>query len=257
MDIERSDRCNTRVRAFILECFQVKRSTILRSLLSFSLITLACELFGHEAKAQTPQPKVREETVFGEVKIGNTEKKTGDSYALGQEEAINFFESVEKGLTSAPGSIPQLSPNGLQYLTGVYLYCSSRAGACPFILESLLSAEQLRKQSNSPEVCSTMKSFWEAWVRNGFEERLSYLVPIGVTEVMNDFNATKRSRFIKCQENLGALQPEESKRNLALTRQLLGQLKERQLNVLLATGAHKSDKRGESSEAPEAPRSRR
>lgn len=191
------------------------------------IFAISLSIFCLAAHAQGPNKQ------FGEVNIQSTDTKAG-GYAAQEAEALSWVRQVAANQKAA-----SLSDSAVFYLTGLYLYCSGRAGACPFILDTILKAEQLAGRAGPS--CPVMKRFWEAWVKNGFEERLPYLVPMGSTGTMKDFNDTKRARYIKCDQSILSNTPDQPNRSVALTLKLVEQVQQKKINVFEATGALKNE----------------
>lgn len=177
----------------------------------------------------------------GDIAFEHTGPEKKDNYALQQSDALQYAQAVSNSINSSNYTTVSLSPAGVFYLNGLYLYCSAKTGACPFILDTILSGEFLNSRGQEKKSCPNMQAFWENWVKNAFEERLSYLAPVGSVATIKTFNESKRSRYIKCDETLAKFSPDaEIKRNLALTVKLIEQIQLKKLNILEETGAIKA-----------------
>lgn len=188
-------------------------------------ILLAC-ITGLSAVAQD-----RPNKVFGEVNIQSTQAEKVSSYDLQAAEAERFLKDLSEGKS---GSIT-INDGGIFYLTGLYLYCGQKNGVCPFILDSLLAADFLNGKGQT-NTCPITKKFWDHWIKNGFEERLPYLVSIGGNETLREFNKTKRSYYIQCEETLKNFQIDATvKRSISLSAKLAEQIRIKEIHVFEAT----------------------
>ncbi len=47
-----------------------------------------------------------------------------------------------------------------------------------------------------------MKRFWNAWVRNGLEERHKYLVRTSFIQATSEFKTKERPKYLKCEQTI-------------------------------------------------------
>jgi hypothetical protein len=151
-------------------------------------------------------PPQGESRVSGEITIEDTAQVKRNPYQAGQDAAIDYFNNADRviatlarGESAAPGSLPD---GAINHLLGVYLYCTVRAGACPFILDAVLEIDIIDSRIAGTAACPTMERFWRAWIRDDMEKRLKYLVRTANLDVTAQFARVERPRYLKCRETV-------------------------------------------------------
>ncbi len=195
----------------------------------------------------------------GDITIEQTETKK-DTYPATQNATIDFFRNMDQrvqALSQGRGAgAATLSEDSLNYLTGVYLYCSINSGTCPLIIESILEADIINSKLSNNADCPLMKKFWTLWVKNGMEQRFSYSIKTSFMNDVQNFNTKIRPAFIRCQDTVkdkiagatsnDAYFKERYKKDsrpsilAAKTVTLLETIKQKVPNVFVATGAIKN-----------------
>lgn len=127
-----------------------------------------------------------------------------NSYATTQDKTLDYFKQLASHVEhlaegQASGQLPTLEEAGLNYLTGVYLYCAVNFGECSMLLDAILEIDLINSKLNAKAECPNMTKFWKFWVRNDMESRHKYMVKTGFLKVTSDFNQHKRPSYIKCQ----------------------------------------------------------
>lgn len=179
--------------------------------------------------------------VFGEVNIQDTSVDQKNSHSEQESEALVFAQRVAAAVNQkGDGTGPfNLTNSTAFYFSGLYLYCGAKSGACPFILDTVLAAEYFNNKTLTTKACPNMKILWEAWVKNGFEKRLPYLVSIGSSEKMKKFNALDRNRYLKCDETLRNFSNiKDLSKSVNTTVKLIEQIQSKGINIFEATGAY-------------------
>ncbi|NLF25109.1 MAG: hypothetical protein GX589_05555, partial [Deltaproteobacteria bacterium] len=97
-----------------------------------------------------------------------------------QENLLDYFNTFAQQLDRlADGqlsNVPKLDENSVLYLNAVYLFCSLRKGACPWILEALLETDIVNSRLNKSPDCPQMRSFWKLWGKNDLQRRHDYQI---------------------------------------------------------------------------------
>lgn len=125
-----------------------------------------------------------------------------DGYQQEQDETIAYFDSLLETIrTSNYANLTPLTPRMIHYLSGVYLYCSIKNGACPLVLEALLEADVILARVKQSSECPNLTAFWREWMSNEFEKRLDYTQNTYLNRVL-EFKARERPRYIKCRETV-------------------------------------------------------
>jgi hypothetical protein len=194
---------------------------------------------------------------FGAISIEQEEAKR-DPYKVVEEGAINYFSDVSgrvKQLAKGEGisAIALPSDEILRHMTGVYLYCSVKTGACPLVLEAMLEVDVINARINKNGSCPLLTKFWKQWVGSGMEQRQDYLVETGLLETIEKFKSDSRPKYIRCQETIKQETSGTSDQALYFkdryragsrpgivaekTLEFLKKLQEKKINVFVATGA--------------------
>ncbi len=179
--------------------------------------------------------------LFGEVKIEEFNEKSSGSYSEQQQAALNFVQAVESSQLAgnAQGDLTANSKASF-YLTGLYLYCLQKSGACPFALDTVLVSDYFLNKQNK-QGCANMKNLWRTWVENGYEKRVAYLIPLALSQKFTDFQQNKRPYYLKCEETLKSFTPDESSlKSIRTTKKFIEQIKEKGINIFIESGALKS-----------------
>lgn len=117
-----------------------------------------------------------------------------------QDEAIKNLENFY-GMITTDGAKPlrfNLPDSNLYYLNGVLLFCSVKNGSCSFLLDTVLEVDVFNSQLDNKVECPHMLRFWQEWIDNSFEQRLSYSLGTGVLKKYQDFKTQDRPRYLKC-----------------------------------------------------------
>ena len=195
----------------------------------------------------------------GKIKLEEEVKQ--DPYAMTQKKAESIFQNIADSLpTLAAGKkieFPEIAKDErlLSYLSGVYLYCISRSGTCPFILDAILETDILKAAHSDSVTCPTMRGFWKSWIENDFEQRSEFLVQTGDIRAFSRFNERERPAYIKCvgtiRETLKSnpsrtsflkerySEGSQTAKSLSKMAKLLKVLREQRKNIFKATGAKK------------------
>lgn len=219
------------------------------------LLTLAVQIsFNALCFAQDPapaKPNSKALDVMGNIDI-EEETKAQSPFSTTQNNMIEYFtalaDKAEKGELSAP--FAELDDPSIQYLTAVYLYCSINRGTCPMVLDAIFETDFVNSVNSDKASCPNMSKFWKSWAKNSMEERHNYMVKTGYMATTQTFKQTTRPKYIRCaqtiQGEMDKLGGKESlaKRyasgtlhdNIKLMPKLLTELKDKGVNVFVATG---------------------
>lgn len=134
------------------------------------------------------------------------EDKSKDPYKDSQDKAIEYYNKYLK-LTAdlAQGKAEPMSAidsRAINYLTGAYLFCISKQGVCSAIVQSILDVDVINSRLEKKASCPNMIHFWDSWIKNGFEERHKFMVQLGHSREVGDFNANVRPGLIRCQKTV-------------------------------------------------------
>lgn len=166
-----------------------------------------------------------------------------DPVIKGREDSLAYFKRATEQLKNPSGTMEMPSETILNYLTGVYLYCTVNNGRCPIPLDALLDVDTMNAKSAGNTECTVLSAFWRMWIRGGMEERQQYLVKTGLLGTTSDFTKKERPRYVKCQETVAArLKAQEIPSSEAAQKlvDLIELIKERKINVLAEVGALES-----------------
>ncbi len=157
--------------------------------------------------AQDPDLSDSGKKTSGEIAI-DTQSEKRDPYLETQRETLAYFKNLKGQLQEASRSGRKLiipDAHSIQYLAGLYLFCSEKKGVCPSILEALLEIDLVNSKLNNVTVCPVMKSFWKVYLENEFEDRMKYALSTGFMAKVSEFNAKERPKYLRCDETLKAL----------------------------------------------------
>jgi hypothetical protein len=121
-----------------------------------------------------------------------------------QDETIKNIENFY-GMITTDGAKPtavNFPDTNLYYLNGVLLFCSVKNGSCPFLLDTILEIDVFNSQLDNKVSCPHMLRFWQEWIDNSFEQRLSYSLGTGVLKKYQDFKTQERPRYLKCSNTV-------------------------------------------------------
>lgn len=186
--------------------------------------------------------KAEPAALSGEVKIEEFGQANSSQYSSQQDEALKFIQSVEDAQKSKAAPTELVANSKVNfYLTGLYLYCLSKSGACPFALDTILVADYYNNKK-SMTGCVNMKNLWRTWVENGYEKRVAYIVPLALAQKFSDFQKNQRPRYLRCEETLKTFVPDDnSLKSISLTKKFIEQIKQKNINVLHESGALKAN----------------
>jgi len=233
------------------------RVAVITSLV-LTLLTVSVEAFSSETDDIQNKPSPRRPALSGDIILEGPEKKVS-VYEMTQDNAIEAIQYLQQQSRAAlsgagPGSIPNLTPDVQDYLTGVYLYCSVQRGTCPFVLQAILEIDIINARLSGQNTCPNMQGFWRRWLENDMENRHRHSVRTGHMHATHNFNQTVRPRYVKCQETVAQeisgnpgsssdffrhryRENSESARDIATTVALLEQIRANIPNVFRATGS--------------------
>lgn len=180
----------------------------------FFLFGVIC-LFCPQAIAQEGTSKKNPDGVqVGTIEFESTERAV-TSYGDRQKESVEYFDSLSKKITSlsstGSASVSDMSDNVTFHMTGVYMYCSLKYGACPFVLDAILETDIIKSRQNKKASCNAMKTFWRKWIHGDMNKRIRYLMPTGYANKKANFDIKDRPRYVKCSKTVA----EEAKLKLS------------------------------------------
>lgn len=162
----------------------------------------------------------QKKALSGEIEL-EFEKKKVNSYSGTQNSVIEGFREVANRIrqiaskeTVEEGSFSKenftFTSRQLLYFASSYLYCVSKKGTCPYLLDSLLIVDFLALCNDKNGVCrrpkkvscANMTRMWRSWINNDLEQRLSHNIPIGLMGKYNDFKQNEFSKYLKCSRTL-------------------------------------------------------
>lgn len=166
------------------------------------LLSASCLLLPTGAAAQSSDRSAQS----GDIVLEDTATRKRNPYQAGQDGAIEFMNGLSTaavelsaGRAAAPASP---SDGALDHLASVYLFCTIRAGTCPWILDAVLEADIMSAKTSNTAGCPTMERFWKAWMRNDMEKRQKFLVRTSNLTVTSEFTQHERPRYIKCRDTV-------------------------------------------------------
>jgi hypothetical protein len=185
----------------------------------------------------------------GEVAYSEPDTKNKTPSLVGYDNAVAWANALSKIVSSdGKGAVPELEGVGSTYLSVLYLHCVSRAGTCPFILDSILEADVIASRESGSRRCPLMKSFWKNWLALQLEERGKFLVSVATGLQMAAFNSNERPRYVDCKptveailddkESLATRYGPETSTSKSVTQlvALLKEVKEGRIDIFASTG---------------------
>ena len=178
------------------------RHSIIRS--EITLIIACCQLtIGLVPLELQAQPR---KALTGRIEMEEEAPKV-DQYSTVQENTIKFFSELLSKLQNPAAEAKQAvslpDQEMVNFLSAVYLYCYSKSGVCPVVLDGLLEVDVfnsyfLKQTRQDKKVeCSALRSFWRQWLANGFEERSKYLISAGADIVAStEFDQKQRPKYL-------------------------------------------------------------
>lgn len=164
-------------------------------------------------------------------------------YEAGQDASISLFQSLLAEVLSGTYTSHKIPSEAMKHLAGAYLYCASKQGSCPVILEGLLEVDVANARIAGEASCPVLEQFWRSYAAWDFNKRESYLRGVGQTEVAATFAKEKLPRYQMCKQSVAeALKQNKSereaaaKKNLANAAFLLKQFKQKVPNIFAALG---------------------
>ena len=131
-----------------------------------------------------------------------------DPYLTAQENALTYFRDLKNNLLSVKSTQKKLllpDPQVMNYLSGLYLFCSIKRGTCPAIPEAILEIDIVNSKLSNTTLCPAMKSFWKKYLESDFEDRLKYSVSTGFVSKVNEYNSKERPKYLRCEDTLKEL----------------------------------------------------
>jgi hypothetical protein len=142
--------------------------------------------------------------VSGDIDVElQVEKK--DPYAATQELTLTYLKNLKLQLQSVSTTNKKIilpDSESINYLNGLYLFCTIKKGTCPAVLDTLFEIDLVNSRLNNTALCPLMKSFWKRYIENDFEGRLKYNTSTGFITKVNEFNAKERPRYLRCEDTL-------------------------------------------------------
>lgn len=187
------------------------------------------------------------------------------TYDTTQDQTIEYFKKAAASiptLSQSPSPLADLSDNMINYLNGVYLYCTINSGTCAIPLQAILEVDIINSKIKGVSECPNMKRFWKLWLANDMESRQQYLVKTGFISATSDFSRNVRPSFVRCEATItsettsqgsaadyfkgryGPGQPSPQTESFSRLVSLLEAVKQKVPNVFIATGAT-SEKKSE------------
>lgn len=167
------------------------------------LTTLPYSIFAQDLK-----PTEGGKKTSGEIAIDTSQAQKKDPYRETQDSTLNYFKGLKGQLQEAARSGRKLlipDANAIQYLNGLYLFCSIKRGTCPSVLEALFEIDVVNSKLNNVAVCPVTKTFWKRWLENEFEDRMKYSLSTGFIAKVSEFNAKERPKYLRCDDTLKEL----------------------------------------------------
>lgn len=131
-----------------------------------------------------------------------------DPYLTSQEEALKYFTDLKallQGVSASNRKLLMPEAEVVNYMGGLYLFCSMKRGVCPAVLEALLEIDIVNSKLSNVSLCPVMKGFWKRYLENDFEDRLKYAISTGFVAKVNEFNSRERPRYLRCEDTLKEL----------------------------------------------------
>jgi hypothetical protein len=164
-------------------------------------------------------------------------------YEAGQTEAIQLFQTVLTELQSGTINKHTASPPVIRHLAGTYLYCTSKRGSCPAILDAILAVDIANASISGAASCPILEEFWSSYKKWEFDKREGYLRGITASAAAESFAREELFRYQRCQQTVDrALKEEKTARKNSATKALangeflLKQFKLKVPNVFAALG---------------------
>lgn len=164
-------------------------------------------------------------------------------YEAGQEAAITLFQSLLTDTLSGKSIPHKLNSEATKHLTGTYLYCVSKQGSCPVILDGLLEVDIANAQISGEASCPVLEQFWRSYAISEFNKRESYLLGVNQAKIAATFATERLPRYRLCKQAVAdalrqdkAARQAAAKKNIANAAFLLKQFKDKVPNIFAALG---------------------
>ena len=142
-------------------------------------------------------------SISGAIELEEEEKKK-DPYVEGQNGSIEFVSSLLAQLTAGTGpqSITLPKNEAFSHLSAVYLYCKTKNGICPLILQGLLEVDVIHSHLSHEVACPTLRAFWKQWLANAFDKREKYVVSTSDLVKATEFDEKERPKYLNCKATI-------------------------------------------------------
>lgn len=142
-------------------------------------------------------------------------------YETGQSEAIHLFQTVLTEIQSGILTKHTPSPLAIRHLAGTYLYCASKRGSCPAILDAILAVDIANSSISGDASCPILEEFWSSYKKWDFDKREGYLRGISASAAAASFARDELPRYQRCQQTVyRALKEEKTVRKVSATKAL-------------------------------------
>ncbi len=162
-------------------------------------VVLSCSAQDNKAPVDLRPP------TSGEIPIEDTTPTKRDIRAGGLRDVSTWAHALAQAASQSGGMVASLKPEGVDYLSVLYLFCAQKLGACPFILESILEADIMSSHHSASGQCAIMSHFWQQWIEMDGDKRLQFLISLGRAPYLAQFNATSRQRFVMCKDTVAPI----------------------------------------------------
>lgn len=180
-----------------------------------------------------------------------------DPYNVNQDLAIKYFtELYSQTQQIGAGKIASVQPlksDALLHVAGVYLFCVTKRGVCPDILNSILEIDVINSKIAGKVSCPTMREFWSLWKQQQFQRRQDYSVPLSYIHKVQEFQSKELPRLVNCEDTIRSIitegpsdtaaffkdryQDARLPMNIATTAQMLKLIKKKVPNIFTYTRA--------------------
>jgi hypothetical protein len=185
----------------------------------------------------------------GEIAIEDTQEERRDPRERTREQVETWLGEMNRyAANGGVGEVVSLGEDETTYLSVLYLYCMSKFGPCPHVLDVVLESDVRDSRAKGEAACPAMSRFWKTWLATDLENRSKYLLSIGFGTAVANFNLHERSRYIQCKPTVAAIlaDPDAQKSRygsggtvtsaLSKTTKLVEEIKSKQIDIHRSVG---------------------
>jgi len=189
----------------------------------------------------------RKNAVSGDIQLESTTETERSPRVVSIEKGAEWLGQMQKAIEAGgQGPIALPDANAFTFVTTMYLYCTTKLGTCPFILDTVLEGDVINARGSGSPECPIMSQFWRQWLNNDLEQRAKYLLSIGNASALATFNQNQRPKYLRCKDTVAnELKQAPATRyassgtvaqSVTRTTRFLTEVRNKQVDVYSATG---------------------